>query len=222
MEALRIKDYASSQLDDAVVVRRVLAGEKELFEILLRRYNQTLYRVVRSYLKDQFEIQDAMQNAYLKAFDKLSQFQGNSAFSTWLIRIGINEALLRIKVIKKAKVIYLNASGMSEETAGQVPDKQMNPEKTIIRQEAQQILERAIDSLPEKCRVVYVLKEIEGLSNSQVSESLNLTDANIKVRLHRAKVLLKDSLYKLSVSAEVFEFGSSRCDAIVQFVMNAI
>src|SRR6478609_2852601 len=149
MEALKITNYTSSQLDDTAVVRRVLAGEKELFEILLRRYNQTLYRVLRGYLKDPFEIQDAMQNAYLKAFDKLSQFQGNSAFSTWLIRIGINEALLRLKEVKRGKVVHLNSPELDPDVFNQLPDRQMNPEKAIIRTEVQQLLERAIDSLPE-------------------------------------------------------------------------
>ncbi len=222
MEALRINNYTSSKLDDIEVVRRILAGEKELFEILLRRYNQTLYRVIRSYVKDEDEIQDAMQNTYLKAFDKLFQFQGHSTFSTWLIRIGINEALLRLKIMKNEKNIYLNSTEFTSEAIHQIPDNQMNPEKIILREEAKRILEKAIDSLPEKYRVIYVLKEIEGLSNNEVSESLNLTDSNIKVRLHRAKSLLKDNLYTLSSSTTVFEFGNSRCDAIVHFVMKAI
>src|SRR5688572_7556583 len=159
MEVIRIRDYKTSSLDDGVIVRRILAGEKELFEILLRRYNQTLYRVIRSYLKNQDEVQDAMQNAYLKAYDKLFQFQGNSSFSTWLIRIGINEALLRLKDLKKGKTFHLDTfAGAKTDFINQLPDKQMNPEKAIIRQEARQLLERAIDNLPDKYRVVYILK----------------------------------------------------------------
>ena len=222
MDALRITNYQSSQLDDTVVVRRIIAGEKELFEILLRRYNQTLYRVVRSYLKDPAEIEDAMQNAYMKAYDKLSQFKGEAAFSTWLIRIGINEALLRLKVLKKQKVVPFNDLDVNDLAIHQISDKQVNPEKAIIRQEAQQMLEAAIDSLPEKYRVIYVLKEIEGLTNSEISVSLGITDSNMKVRLHRARTLLKESLYQLSTPAKIFEFGNKRCDAMVQMVMKAI
>jgi RNA polymerase sigma-70 factor (ECF subfamily) len=92
----------------------------------------------------------------------------------------------------------------------------------MMRQEMKQVLEQAIDSLPDKYRVIYILKEVEGLSNEEVAESLGLSDSNIKVRLHRAKTLLKDSLLKLSVTREVFEFGNSRCDAIVSFVMKKI
>ncbi|HYG03504.1 MAG TPA: RNA polymerase sigma factor [Chryseosolibacter sp.] len=221
MDALRIADYATCKLEDYAIVRRVLAGEKELFEILMRRYNQTLYRVIRGYLKDEDEVQDAMQNAYLKGFDKLYQFRGDATFSTWLIRIGINEALLRLKDLKRKHVLSLNEMTVRLE-AVKISDMQINPEKKIIRQESQQILERAIDSLPEKYRVIYMLKEIECMDNGQISEALGLTDSNIKVRLHRAKALLKESLYKLSAGAEVFEFGNSRCDAIVNFVMKAI
>jgi RNA polymerase sigma factor (sigma-70 family) len=223
MEALKASEYTSSRLEDSIVVGRVIAGEKELFEILLRRYNQTLYRVIRGYLKDAEDVHDAMQNTYLKAFDKLSQFQGHSSFSTWLIRIGINEALLRLNQMNKGKLIYLNtAVNATIEKVYQTPDSHMNPEKAIIRQEAKQLLEQAIDNLPEKYRVVYILKEIEGLENTQIEEALGLTESNIKVRLHRAKNLLKDSLFKLTSHGEVFEFGNSRCDAIVAFVMSRI
>jgi RNA polymerase sigma factor (sigma-70 family) len=223
MEALKIENFKGSSLDDSVIIKRIIAGEKELFEILLRRYNQTLYRVIRSYLKDIDEVQDAMQNAYLKAFDKLFQFQGNSSFSTWLIRIGINEALLRLKDIKKGKLVYLDTSQTTEpDFINQIPDKQMNPEKAIIRQEANQLLEKAIDNLPEKYRVIYILKEIEGLDTAQIEQSLGLTENNVKIRLHRAKKLLKENLFNLTSNGQIFEFGNSHCDAVVNFVMSRI
>ena len=223
METLRIGNYRSSHLEDSLIIKRIITGEKELFEILLRKYNKTLYRVIRGYLKDEDEVQDAMQNAYLKAFDKISQFKGHSSFSTWLIRIGINEALRRLNHIKKSKVIYLNTfQEIRSEFGNQTPDKQMNPEKAIIWRESQQLLERAIDNLPEKYRVIYMLKEVEGLDNSQIEESLGLTESNTKVRLHRAKTLLKNSLFKFSLKEEVFEFGNSRCDAVVALVMKHI
>lgn len=223
MVALKINDYKTSSLDDSVIVRRILAGEKELFEILLRRHNQMLFRVIRSYLKDQNEVQDAMQNAYLKAYDKLFQFRGSSSFSTWLIRIGVNEALIRLKDLKKGKVMYFdNFIHPTTAAITQIPDKQMNAEKSIINEEAKQLLEQAIDKLPEKYRVIYILKEIENLENSQIEESLGLTESNVKVRLHRAKKLLKETLYQLSAKANVFEFGNSNCDAVVSYVMSRI
>jgi RNA polymerase sigma-70 factor (ECF subfamily) len=222
MNSLKIEDYGTSQLDDNTVVRRVISGEKELFEIVMRRHNQMLYRVIRGYLRDDDEVRDAMQNTYLKAFDKLYQFHGNSAFSTWLIRIGINEALMRLKDLKKGKVIYLSADEVGIETMNRIPDKQINAERVIIRQETQQMLEHAIDNLPEKYRVIYMMKEVEGLSNQEIAECLGLTESNVKVRGYRAKALLKDILMEMTSGKEIFEFGNTRCDAIVHFVLKAI
>jgi len=222
MKALKLDQEQPGSLDDNTLVRRVLAGEKQLFELILRRYNQTMYRVIRSYLGDSDDVKDVMQNAYLKAFDKLSQFRGDASFSTWLIRIGINEALGRLNAVNKGKTIYLDLSPEAKNNLMQVPDKQINPEATLIRQESRQLLEKAIDKLPERYRVVYVLKEIEGLRSDEIEVALGVSDANVKVRLHRARKLLKESLYALSQSRDVFEFGNASCDAIVAFVMSRI
>jgi RNA polymerase sigma-70 factor (ECF subfamily) len=224
METIKISDYQSSQMSDGMVVRRILAGEKELFEILMRRYNQTLYRIVRGYLKnDEQEVEDVMQNTYLKSFDKLQQFLGNSAFSTWLIRIGINESLLRLREIKKSNTFYISQQEMPAEKIIQLPDsRQMNPEKLAIRNETRLLIEHAIDQLPEKYRVIYILKEVEGLDTAEIESCLGISANNIKVRLHRAKTLLKDVLYKQHTAESVFEFGDARCDRIVNNVMKAI
>jgi len=223
MEFLKLeKPATSSQIDDIIIVGRILCGEKKLFEVLLRRYNQTLFRVIRSYLKDPDEIQDAMQNTYLKAYDKLYQFQGQSAFSTWLIRIGINEALLRLNNIKKERNLYAASVGATADTILQMPDRQMNPEKSVMREETQYIIEHAIDRMPEKYRAVFVLKEIEGLKNREIAESLEITESNVKVRLHRAKMIMKDALCVLSPETEVFGFGDRHCDAVVNFVVKRI
>src|SRR5690606_17144431 len=219
---LKLDQEQPGSLDDNTLVRRVLAGEKQLFELILRRYNQTMYRVIRSYLGDSDDVKDVMQNAYLKAFDKLSQFRGDASFSTWLIRIGINEALGRLNAVNKGKTIYLDLSPEAKNNLMQVPDKQINPEATLIRQESRQLLEKAIDKLPERYRVVYVLKEIEGLRSDEIEVALGVSDANVKVRLHRARKLLKESLYALSQSRDVLEFRNASCDAIVAFVMSRI
>lgn len=222
MEVLRIASYSPAQLDDSQLVKRIVSGEKELFEILLRRYNQALFRAIRSYLRDRDEVQDAMQNTYLKAFDKLYQFQGTAAFSTWLIRIGINEALLRLRDIKKERKLYPDSIDITATSFSQIPDKQMTPENAVMREEARQLLEAAIDELPGKYRAIYVLKEVQGLENADVAKCLGITDSNVKVRLHRAKKLMKDVLYKLSARTEVYEFGNKDCDAVVNYIMKNI
>jgi len=222
MGLLRVADQTSLLLTDEAIVRRVIAGEKELFEIIVRRYNRMLFRVIRSYLTDRSDAQDAMQNTYLKAFGKLHQFQGSAAFHTWLVRIGINEALLRLRDLKKVRKLYVDSPDINSNTISQVADKQMDPEKTFIKSEAKLLLEHAIDGLPEKYRVIYVLKEIQGLEHNAIAECLNISESNVKVRLHRARTLMKDALYKLSAQSEVFEFGNRDCDAVVDFVMSRI
>jgi RNA polymerase sigma-70 factor (ECF subfamily) len=220
MEAIRISDYQSTPMQDGVIVRRILSGEKELFEILMRRHNQTLYRIVKGYLQDDDDVEDVMQNTYLKSYDKLQQFQGSAAFSTWLIRIGINESLLKIRDTKKRNTVYISENELRYEKIVQLTDsKQMNPEKLAIRHETRKLIEHAIERLPEKYRVIYILKEVEGLDNREIEKCLDISDSNIKVRLHRAKSILKEVLYELHSNKDLFEFGNSRCDRIVNSVM---
>lgn len=219
MKALSPHTENISVLTDHDVVTRVRNGETGLFEILMRRYNQRLFRILRGYLRDEEEVRDAMQNTYLKAFDKLHQFHGDASFSTWLIRIGINESLMRLKELKKGRAVFIQPG---ETTPFDVVDKQMNPEKIIMQRETTVLLEKAIDNLPRKYRVVYVLKEVEGVSNQVVCEMLGLSESNLRVRLHRAKAILKDNLFSLSSNTGIFEFGDKRCDQLVLSVMMRI
>ncbi len=223
MKVVGIAGYESNKLPDNTVIARILSGEKELFEILLRRYNQILYRAVRGYIKKEDEIDDVMQDTYLKAYSKLQQYRGTAAFSTWLIRIGINEALLHIRNTKKGQLHLMSNHTDHSEKIIQLPaTNQMNPEKQAMQKETRQLIEHAIDQLPEKYRVIYLLKEVEGMENSAIGECLGISDSNIKVRLHRAKNLMKNALYQLSSDTAIFEFGNSRCNKLVDYIMNNI
>ncbi len=217
MKAVKKSAYQAVKLPDKIVIERVLEGEKELFEILMRRYNQTLYRVIRSYLRVEKDIEDAMQDTYLKAFHKLHQFRSEATFSTWLIRIGINEALQSIRRKKNERI-----AGQQNEKVIQLHCDHMNPEKKAIQNERRVLIEKAIDALPQKYRIVYVLREVEEMSNSAVAHGLKLSESNVKVRLHRSKKMLKETLYKLSSEAELFEFGNSYCDKLVDKVLQKI
>ena len=193
MEAININDFNNHKIKESEVIQRILHGEKELYEILVRRNNQKLYRIIRSYLKDEAEIEDIMQDSYLKAFTKLYQFKLESTFSTWLIRIGINESLARLK--EKGKLYHLNeqSDNLKSNTILEIPDgKQLNPQDKMIRSEAKQLLENAIDSLDIKYKTVYIMKEVEDMSLKEISIALDLTVANVKVRLHRSKEMLKE------------------------------
>jgi len=224
MEALRNSRAEFGKMPENILISRILSGEKELFEILLRRYNQTLYRVIRGYLNNDDDIMDTMQDAYLKAFDKLAQFQGSAAFSTWLIRIGINEALLRLRKQKRNSTLSMDNSNNAEKYFLQFPDpNKMNPEKITIGREMLALIEKAIDQLPEKYKLIYILKEVEGLDHSAIAACLDISDNNVKVRLHRAKDMLKNALFEISANnISLFEFGNKRCDKIIDFVMGNI
>ncbi|WP_296382556.1 RNA polymerase sigma factor [Winogradskyella sp.] len=223
MEAIDINDFNNHKIKEADVIQRILGGEKELYEILVKRNNQKLYRIIRSYLKDETEIEDVMQNTYLKAFTKLYQFKLEASFSTWLIRIGINESLARLK--EKGKLYHLNeySDRLQRNTILEIPDnKQLNPQDKMIRNEAKQLLENAIDHLDIKYRTVYIMKEVEGMSLEEIAIVLDLTIANIKIRLHRSKEMLKVKLYDLTTDNSIYEFGFSRCDRITENVMTMI
>lgn len=222
MGAIRVMDYTNHKITDSEIVKRILAGEKELYEMLLRRNNQKLYRVIRGYIKNEAEIEDIMQNTYLKAYEKLFQFKHEAQFSTWLMRIGINQALSRLRETSKIYNIE-NFSSSSNHSIMEIPDNtQSNPERKIIKQESKVLLEKTIDSLEEKYRVVYMLREVEGMSISEISDCLDLSNSNVKVRLHRAKNTLKEKLFELTTKAELYEFGNSRCDRISAFVVDSI
>lgn len=220
MELLRTIKLQPLRITDYEVVERILNGEKELYEILLKRYNQTLYRVVRGYLKDD-EAEDVMQETYIKAFRNLHQFNGqNAVFSTWLIRIGINEALQYIRKEKRHQGInHIGNYKSHDEIINLHTSVKMNPEQQLINNEGRILIEQAIEQLPEKYRIVYILREVEGMKNPEIANCLELTESNVKVRFHRAKEMLKEKLLQLSSDFSVFDFGNDRCDNMVKMVM---
>jgi len=223
MEAIDINDFSNHKIKEAEVIKRILGGEKELYEILVRRNNQKLYRVIRSYLKDDAGIEDVLQNTYIKAYTRLYQFNLESQFSTWLIRIAINESLAELK--KKGKVLHLNNynQNMDNDSVLDIPDhKQLNPQEKMAQNETKQLLENAIDQLDIKYKTVYVMKEVEEMSLKEIATALDISLANVKIRLHRSKEMLKETLYRLSSNTDVFEFGYNRCDRITENVMKRI
>src|SRR5690606_37372907 len=158
---------------------------------------------IRSYVHTEDDVKDIMQDAYVKAYLKLEQFRSESSFSTWLIRIAINEALQHIRKHKRLMENYGKTESI--ESIYQLADtNQMNPEKQAITTETKILVERAVDQLPEKYKIIFVLHQIEGLSNSEIAACLALTDSNVKVRLHRAKALLKEELFKTTHDASIF------------------
>lgn len=205
-------------LPDAEVVRRVLAGEAALFEVLMRRYNQRVYRAVRSILRDD-ECEDAMQQAWLHAYANLRQFQGAAAFSTWLTRIALNEALGRARRRSPPRAVGDLAG--EDDFMGLAP---RDPEGRAADRELGRMLEEAIDELPESYRRVFVLREVEGMSTAEAALALGVSEVVVKVRLHRARLALRDLLYARAGPAApgAFTFLGRRCDRMVARVLGAV
>ena len=203
-------------MTDAEIVERVRAGETSLFEILMRRHNQRIYRVARAVVRDEHDAEDVMQQAYLNAFMHLNQFQDRSQFSTWLTRIALHEALARRRKWKPDE--------SPEEVMETLTSPQPDPERQAYAAELKGLLEAAVDSLPESYRLVFILREIEGLSTSETAAGLELGDEAVKTRLHRARAMVRGAIAERigASSAQAFAFPATRCDRLVGVVMAEI
>ena len=210
------------ELGDAEVIARVLAGESALYEIIMRRYNERLYRVARAILRDDGEAEDVMQDAYVRAYKSLAQFEGRSAFATWLTRIAVNEALQRRK--QRLRTESIDVRNGVEDHIMELAALGDSPEQNYGRQEITGILEQAIAALPEQYRVVYMLREVEEMSTEETAESLELSEENVRIRLHRARGLLKKYLVEKAglAARHAYPFHLSRCDRVVANVFAKI
>lgn len=213
-------DSIAGQMPDIDVITRILEGEKNLYAILVRRYNQRLYRVAISIINDDTEVDDAMQAAYIKAFENLGKFSFKSDFSTWLTRILINECF---QILKKRKHnIGISHNSISNEIQHQPIPETSTPMTQLMNTELKMILERAILQLPEKYRTVFVMREIQDMNIAETMACLEISGINVKVRLNRAKALLRKSLNSYYVKEELFHFHLTRCNGIVTKVLQTI
>jgi RNA polymerase sigma-70 factor, ECF subfamily len=224
LESTRAAGLASlTALPDTEIVKRVVAGERALFEILMRRHNQRLYRAARAIVKDEYEVEDVMQQAYFNAFTHLHQFGERSQFSTWLTRIAINEAFGRRRKLQAAGRMGEGTPDVKNREAlmDRIVDSHPNPERQAYAQELHRVLEDAVDALPESYRTVFMLRDIEGLSTSETGEGLGLGDEAVKTRLHRARALIRRSVTaRIGVVAPgAFPFHAPRCDRVVAAVL---
>jgi RNA polymerase sigma-70 factor, ECF subfamily len=204
---------APTALSDEEVVVRVLAGDTSLFEILMRRYNQRLFRVARGILADDAEAEDVMQEAYVRAFRELATFRGEARFSTWLTRIACHEALARAR--KRRRLVSVDGGEPPDP-----PSHEAGPDRELENRELHAVLREAVEVLPDPLRAVFCLREIEGLSTEQTADALGLTIENVRVRLHRAKRSLRQRLDE-RIGREVrrlYLFDGARCDRVVEGV----
>lgn len=197
---------------DELLVKQVLGGDKRPFETIIRRHNQRLFRIGMALLKNETDVEDAMQTAYVNAYLNLSKFEHRSTFSTWLTRIMLNQCLEQKRKAGLARTRII------------APDNYINmktPDSELRNKELTTLLENAVGLLPEKYRLVFVLREVEELSVRETSEILDIESSNVKTRLNRAKTMLREHL-KGYMKENVYSFHLTRCDRIVARVFAAL
>jgi RNA polymerase sigma-70 factor (ECF subfamily) len=204
----------SCDLSDTELVNRILAGEKQLFELIMRRHNQRLFRIGMTILGNNTAVEEAMQTAYIKAYEHLQQFAQRSAFSTWLIRILLNECMAMKN--SHQKIVTSEVDKQLENTSNM-----KTPATILLNKELANALEDALAQLPEGYRTVFVLRELEDMSVKETGELLGLEESNVKVRLNRAKTMLRQNLSGY-LKENIYALHLSRCDYIVKNVMNAL
>ncbi len=208
------------QYSDLEIIQGVTAGEVQLYEILIRRYNPFLYKIGRSYGYNHEDTEDLMQDAYVNAFFNLKKFENRSSFKTWFTRI-----MLNLCYQKKQKLSYRNeivANDLQNEKSSVMFHQSTNNEKITVNKELGRVLENAIHHIPEDYRIVFLLRELNGLSIAETAEALDISESNVKVRLNRAKGMLQTEIKKMYSPEEIFEFNLVYCDAMVEKVMNRI
>jgi RNA polymerase sigma-70 factor (ECF subfamily) len=212
-------------LSDGEVVRRVVAGEPELFELLMRRHNQRLFRTVRGLVGDESAAEDALQRAYVAAWRGLAHYAGRASFATWMTRIALRSAGEHARREQRTRDL-VEASADVRGDARPNGHEAEPADASLSRKELAASLERAIDALPEPLRMVVVLRLVEGLSTAEVAEALDVSEANVKVRLHRAREQLKEDLIRVAeregLFARTWAFDGARCDRMVASVLRSI
>jgi RNA polymerase sigma-70 factor (ECF subfamily) len=206
---------------DEEVIRQVLGGNTAMFELLMRRYNERVYRAARAIVRDDQEAEDVMQQAYVNAFTHLRQFSGTARFSTWLTKIAINESLARVRRRGRYEVFDDELPNVEPMMSRNQSD---SPERQAFTGELRGLLEWAIETLPNGMREVFILRDVEGLSTSEVAEALDVSDDVVKTRLSRGRSALRRVLLERTgaTAPDAFRFERPRCDRVVAHVLAQI
>jgi RNA polymerase sigma factor (sigma-70 family) len=208
------------QYTDFEIIQRINEGDTKLYEILIRRYNASLYKVGRAYRYNHQDTEDLMQDTYINAFYNLSKFEHRATFKTWITRIMLNACHRR-----NAKMSFKNeiaSEHSSDEKEIPMFQQSVDAEKKVMNKELGHVLETALHQIPEEYRLVFTLRELNGLSVAETTEVLNITESNVKVRLNRAKKMLRSNIEKIYSPEDVYEFNLIYCDRITEKVMKAI
>jgi RNA polymerase sigma-70 factor (ECF subfamily) len=206
------------QFSDSDIIGKVMDGETGLYEILIRRYNPYLYKIGRSYSYGHEDTQDLMQETFVDAYTALAKFENRASFKTWIVKIMVNNCFRR-----KQKAGFRNEVGWTaSDTQTPLFSSTVDTAQTVMNKELKAIIEQALAEIPEPYRMVFTLREINGMSIAETADVLAISDANVKVRLNRAKGMLRSKIEKAYTPEDIFEFNLIYCDALVEKVMARI
>lgn len=211
--------------DDRSLAARIGTGDRAAFELLMRRYNRRLYRLARTYLRDDSDAKDALQEAYLCAFRSIAQFRGEAALSTWLSRLVLNECNARVRrSSRRENIVSIVSTEGHMDVCSQVAAPGESPDKEIGRAQMRSVLERKVGELPEIFRLVFVMRSIEELSIQEIAGILSIPEETVRSRHFRAKGMLRESLAQEVDLAEgdIFDFGGRCCDEMVARVLDRL
>jgi len=206
-------------LQDEEIVSQILEGNSALFEVLMRRHNERVFRAARAILRDDREAEDVMQEAYVNAYTHLAQFDGRARFSTWLTKIAVYEALARARRRGRYELMEEAPLEAVMPTASS-PD----PERETFGHELGKLIESAVDRLGDGYREVFMMRQVEGMSTAETAEVLGVSEDVVKTRFSRARqTIQRDLLDRMgSAAGTAFTFGQNRCDRVVEIVLGRI
>jgi len=213
-----VKQY--DQIADEGIADAINSGEHLLYEVLVRRYNPYLYKIGRSYGFNHEDTEDLMQDSFISAYNHLKQFQNKASLKTWMCRIMLNKCYHKTQKLSYQKEISDEMGSDKQERA--IFQNQRPMEKQLFNRELGKILELALQRIPESYRMVFTLRELNGLSTIETADTLSITQSNVKIRFSRAKKLLQKEVEKSYSSEDIFEFNLIFCDPMVERVMNEI
>ena len=226
MRQAPIPQTAPAGTGDAELVRRALARDEAAVRAIMQANNRRLYRLARGILRNDGEAEDVVQETYVRAFTHLEQFRGDSSLSTWLSRIAMNEALGRLRRQRPGvEWSSLASRARRSRRSSSFPSSSADdPEKSMAQREIQQVVEHAIDELPEAFRLVFITRVIEGMNVEETAEMLGLKPETVKTRLHRARSMLRDNVERKigPVVMDAFPFAGKRCERLTEAVLKRL
>lgn len=222
MQAFENSPRRSFATDEVTLVRRASTGDAQAIREIIRFHNQRLYRLVRAVLHSNAEAEEALQDTYLQAFSKLADFDGAASLSTWLSRIALNTAFMRLRAEKRLKRSSPPCGQPQAEIIALHPSSStIDPERGMAQRQLLQLVEQATDALPEDFRIVFVARVIEGLDIGETATLLDIPAATVKTRLHRARKLIRKQLEEQigPILMDAFPFAGRRCERLTEAVI---